>query len=432
MVQTCQMHCTAVESERKTNTVYSALDLSILFFAFLFAVIVLAPFVAGVAYADGANITTLTDMFRTESFRGSAEALNGSNFISGILHYVISWFSFVGLCLTLYQKFITLLYLSSRNLFDTIYDIKTQKMKGSFLGYKDLISSLMKGDNGSGGGGIDVFITFFYSLLPNVRAYCDYCPDKMKSNKLDETDGPTQYMLKTAIPTITLVFFLTIGYSGTLAQAYGTIVDGMAMAADNLVSRNLAGYVKRLVGEGGGHQFSLGDTGTAGSVFGEKVAKQMYNQILGICNDTTPEFEQNLGRLIESTVAGTEGGLAPAKDIGVPSILGGTATGYETLYLLAEKTRPNTLADDTSEAGTFQESDIKNLKAPYVYMSTSTGIVGDAGLSYRVKDFLVEAGASADMVAKAPLDRYIHILVYKNVKSNVNYQIVIEDEMTID
>ncbi len=408
------------------------IDYLILIFGFLFTVTVLVPYFIGNAYADTSNIRSLTDMFRTQTFRGSAEALSKSNFISMILHYVISWFSFIGLCLTLYQKFITLLYLSSRNLFDTIYDIKTQKMKGGFLGYKDLFSSLMQGENDTRGGGIDVFITFGYSLLPNVKAYCDYCPDKLQINKLEETDGVTQYMLKTSIPTIMLVFFLTIGYSGTLAMAYGTIVDGMAVAADNLVNRNLAGYVKRLVGEGGGYAFSLSASGTSGGAFAQKVAEQMYHQILGLCNNTSIDFQQNLGRIIEETVAGTGNGVAPSTDIGVSSILGGTATGYETLAILASKTQATTYSSETSDSSVFQESDIENLKSPYVYISINKDIVGDAGLSYRINDILLAAGATEEIVSKVPLDRYIHILVYKNTQSNVNYQIVQDEEMTIE
>lgn len=410
----------------------SNIDYLIIIFAFLFTISVLLPYFIGNAYADTSNIRSLTDMFRTQTFRGSAEALSKSNFISMILHYVISWFSFIGLCLTLYQKFITLLYLSSRNLFDTIYDIKTQKMKGGFFGYKDLFSSLMKGENDSRGGGLDVFITFGYSLLPNVKAYCDYCPDKLQINKLEETDGVTQYMLKTAIPTIMLVFFLTIGYSGTLAMAYGTIVDGMAVAADNLVNRNLAGYVKRLVGEGGGYAFSLGASGTAGGAYAQKVAEQMYQQILGLCNNTTIDFQQNLGRVIEETVAGTGNGVSPSTDIGVSSVLGGTATGYETLAILASKTQASTYSEENSGTTVFQESDVENLKSPYVYISINKDIVGDAGLSYRVNDILLAAGATEEIIAKVPLDRYIHILVYKNTQSNVNYQIVQKEEMTIE
>ena len=185
----------------------------ILFVALLTACILFAVFSPVIA----ANDMTLTDAFQTKSFRGSAEALSQANFIGQILHYVISWFSFLGLCLTLYQKFITLLYLSARNLFDTIYEVKMEKMKGSFLGYKELFTGLFKdGDNSkAGGGGLDVFITFFYSLLPNVKAYCDLAPGKAGSFGKDDEErnnvNVTSYMLKTALPTIILIFFLTIG-----------------------------------------------------------------------------------------------------------------------------------------------------------------------------------------------------------------------------
>lgn len=380
------------------------------------------------------GIQSLTDMFQTQTFRGSAEALSGANWIGMCLHYVISWFSFLGLCLTIYQKFITLLYLSSRNLFDTIYEIKKESMKGSMFGYKDFAGKLFTNDVGgkaTGGGGLDVFITFFYSLLPNVKAYSDYAPEGLNSQggkgSLQETDGVTAYMLKTAIPTIMLIFFLTIGYSGTLTKAYGIVVDGMATAADNLVSRNLSSYVDKLIGEGGGYTFTLSSSNTASGDYAQDVAIEVYNSVLGMTSNTNTEFQQALGRVIEDSVAGT-GGVA-ATGVSSSILAGGSdEAARENLRILTDATLPEV---SKVGSGSLSETEVASLKSPSVSINTNPEIIGNTGITWNVSDLLSATGASPELVDNAA-ERYVHVITYKGTSTNTNYLIPYSGSSTYD
>lgn len=385
-------------------------------------------------FADSVGgVQSLTDLFKTETFRGSFTALESAQWIGKFMHYAISWFSFLGLCLTIYQKFITLLYLSARNLFDTVNDIKTQQMKGKAFGITGLVSSLWTNDaQGSavGGGGFDVFITFIYGLLPNVKAYSDYGKLEGESgggkSSLQATDGVTQYMLKTAIPTIMLIFFLTIGYSGTLTRIYGEVVDGMATAADKLVTGNLSSYIDKLVGEGGGYTFTLGASGTASGAYAEEVAKSMYVEMMRQHNLDSAEFEQALGRVIENAVAGT--GVA-ATGASTSVLAGGNdEAARENLRILTDATLTET---SKQGSGMLTVGEVEGMPNPSIYSNTNSEIINNAGLTWKVSELFAATGVNMELVGQTS-ERYIHVICNKGAGPSTNYFEIINSDTTED
>lgn len=408
---------------------FGKLDIAILIFGAILAICLVVPmFTVGVSATGN---PPLTDLFTSKSFQGSAEALKNANVIGMVMHYVISWFSFLGLCLTLYQKFITLLYLSARTMFDKVYDVKINKMKGSALGYGELLKSLFvqtdNGGEGGGGGGLDVFITFVYSLLPNIKAYCDYNPDKISRVKnLTDEDGVTQYMLKTAIPTIMLIFFLTIGYSGTLAKMYGMVVDGMAAAADHLVEQNLGAWVKRTLGTTGTFDFQLNNSSKQGG-FANQIALKMYQEILAEFNTLPKEQKDAIGRVIEASVFGNASDpnyVAPRDNNGgstYKGVLGGKlgASGTNT-----ETMNPNleSILSANAPAGAelflgFDEAYDMDLIAPFINPQATYNVYAGT-LNWNVGEIIAKAvpGSSVGM------DRYIHVVIKPQLMRNTtNY-----------
>lgn len=424
--------------EKPVQKGFSKLDYLLLFFVTTLTICLLFSWLMPGLRAEA----SLTEAFQTKSFRGSAEALTKANWIGMILHYVISWFSFLGLCLTLYQKFITLLYLSARNLFDNIYLVKKERMGGKALGYQELFKSLFTEGSGAkemGGGGLDVFITFFYSLLPNVKAYSDFNPDR-KSNEWggsqvdtekDASMGVTQYMLKTAIPTIMLVFFLTIGYSGTLAQAYGIVVDGMAAAADHLVSQNLAVAVKNMLGSTGTYSFKLSNLNTEGGNYAQKVAEEMYKKIIIECTSMPDSFKTSLGMVLEDTVFGAGEFFIPACDtpkIATPNptnegILGGNNAKEVNAQLTALLMQT---VGEANQGKIFIGTDeaYKDLQTPDVYLSQApTSNVG--GIVWKIDDLLSRA-QGGDQTVKLNKGNendvwYIHVVTKLNLTKVKTY-----------
>ena len=244
-----------------------------------------------------ANDGQLTDIFSTKAFQGSWEVINKFNWVGWALNFIISAFCILGLFLILYSRMISLLYLSSRNLWDNVYDMKQKK--GPWFGVLEMGRSVFNAEHGTG---LDAFVGFFYGLLPNVKKYSDYNPEKMSGN-LSEEDNAANYILKTAPSTIILIFFFTIGFSGTLAKAYGVVVDAMATAADNVVSVNLSTYVNRFFASGNNHQFSLGKDGTQEGKVQGAIAQQMYRIVISKYNILDQKGMEYVGSKVETWVA---------------------------------------------------------------------------------------------------------------------------------
>lgn len=169
-----------------------------------------------------AKADNLLDLFDSYAFRGSLKTIDKFNWVGKLMSYIISVFSMLGLFLICYQRLISLLYLAGRNTFDTVHEIKSSLSGGSgrdAFGIRSMFTNAMQG-GGQYGTGLDAIVGFLLSLLPDVKKYSDYNPERMAYN-VQEEDSCTTYMLKTAIPTIMLIFFFAMGYNGTLWQGFG-------------------------------------------------------------------------------------------------------------------------------------------------------------------------------------------------------------------
>lgn len=224
-----------------------------------------------------ASDNSLTALFRTRAFSGSMETISKLNWVGWLLSGIISVFCLVGLFLTAFRIMTSIMYLSGRNVFDKIHEIKSSN-QGEFFGLKSLVTNTIHG-NGDTGSGIDTFIYFFLGLLPDVKMYSDFADGKeMKGVGPDTT--VTEYMLKAAIPTIMMIFFLSIGFSGVLWQMYGTFVDAMSVAAEKVANTSLNKSVRRLLNADSYYKFGFGEDGTKFGALQENIANDIYNKVL--------------------------------------------------------------------------------------------------------------------------------------------------------
>lgn len=392
----------------------------------LVACVLALSYTGNVAYAD-----SLTDLFKTKSFRGSTEALAGANWIGLVMHYVISWISFLGLCFIIIQKFLTLLYLSGKNLFDKIDAIKQGDRK------KDMKSRFQEVKDTGGAAGIDVLIEFVLGLCPNIKEYSDYASSRVSSGnsegggtKLKEEDGCTQYMIKTAIPTIMGIFFFTIGASGTMVEAYGVVVDGMATAADTFVTKSLTGYVNRLVGEGNGYSFTLANSGTAGGELANDIAEEVYAHVLSYTDNSDSNFQNNLGRVVQESIAGAGDMAVASTGVSSGGILGGTADGAAQITELVKATQPNYNGDD--EAGNLTENSIAGVSYDIIINNTPAGTgANETGQVWSVGELALAAEPA--LATNESSEKYIHVYLYAPSTSSGQYYLSpIEEDTTID
>jgi hypothetical protein len=314
----------------------------------------------------------LTDVFRGSSFRGSASVLSKAGWLSVAMTWIISMFSILGLCLTIYQRLITLLYLSNRPLFDRVHEIKQTSMKGTGVaGFMGMFQDMKQGNSFQG---LDVFIGFAYSLLPDILVNSDYNPEK-KSNKFSDEDDAGQYILKTAIPTILIIFFFSIGYSGTLMKAYAVVVDAFATAADYAVDQNLSHQVDKLLKNGESYQFTLGSNGSSDGKLAQSVATTLYSEVLKRYNVVSPGLKLKVGSMCENIIfQELLGGKTPGTQEARDALAMAVATGDSKLAPDGVKLLPDTGSTSEVQSGLYS-TDVESLKVDtYVNSSRSDGI----------------------------------------------------------
>jgi hypothetical protein len=353
----------------------------------------------------------LTDIFSTKSFQGSWEVINKFNWLGFAMNFIISAFCLIGLCLVFYQRMISMLYLSSRGVFDNVYDMKNAAKGGAFFGLPGMGRELYQGNRGVG---LDSIIGLVYAFLPNIKAYSDYNPEKMSHN-LQEDDNVATYMLKTLLPTVLLVFFFSIGFSGTLAKAYGQISNAMSAAADKAVTVNLEAYVNKVLNTGESYTFSIGDNQTAEGKLGEKIARDIYGKVLSRSGIIDTESRLIIGKEVEGWVW---------------SELLNKSYG-ESAYTKLEELAGKNIGIKTDPDGKLvvieSAADVDALRYDIV-VNTSESL-GDAASDTTMKltDFItgattggVKTGLSSGQVSGAP-ELYMHLTITKDKVTDANF-----------
>lgn len=242
---------------------------------------------------------SLMDLFQTDAFTGSWEVFSKFNWLGMAMNYLISAFCLIGLFLIVFQRMISILYLSSRSMFDKIHEIKQSGMGKKALGLGALF---MDGLNAKNGTGLDSIMMFILSLLPDVKEYSDY-KDGNKAYNLADTDTVTSYILKVSLPTVMLLFFFTIGFNGNLFRIYGNVVDAMATASDNFVNTKLSTYVDRLINKGNAYEFAYADDGSEFGKLKQKIAENVYTSVIKNVENPTTDAMLLIGQQIDTVMS---------------------------------------------------------------------------------------------------------------------------------
>lgn len=269
-------------------------------FAVISYVLLMILLVTSFSICGAAEGSELTDLFQTSAFTGSWEVFSKFNWLGKVLNFLISMFCLIGLMMIAFRLIITLLYKSNEALFDRVYDLK-QGQDGLFA-IKDQFTNMFKG-GGNYGVGLDAIVGFVLSLLPNIKAYSDYNPEKMLYN-LAEDDTMTTYVLKISLPTIFAIFFFAIGFNGTLLQGYGSVANAMAKGAKKLVEVDLANSVEKVMSAGAYYQFSFDTSNDLGKLQ-SSTAKNLYNKLLLRMDSITTENMQSVGSKVQTKIENT-------------------------------------------------------------------------------------------------------------------------------
>lgn len=245
-----------------------------------------------------ASADSFTDIFFTNSFRGSFEWFKKLDWIGFIVQAVISVFSIVGVCLITIRIMTSLLYLSAKGLWEEVHDMKLGESDKYDFGLIAMTQAWAKGKGGY--TGLDAILGAVLILLPDVKRYSDF--GEKSGNKFDSDINMTQYILKISLPTILAVFFLAMGFNGTLVKGLATTVDFMGSVADKAVSVNYTGFIDDLIATGTGYKFTFAATGTEKGEFQEDLAKDIYGRVVSKVSGANKAQLYEIGQQIEEEV----------------------------------------------------------------------------------------------------------------------------------
>lgn len=245
------------------------------------------------------NADNFTDVFYTNSFRGSFEWFKKLDWIGMVVQAVISVFSLVGVSLIVIRIMTSMLFLSAKGLWEEVHDLKQSGGESEMYDF-GLINMAKTWAKGKAGTGLDAILGAVLVLLPDVKRYSDF--GEKSGQKFDEDISISQYMLKIALPTVLAVFFLAMGFNGTLVKGLAVTVDAMGTLADKAVSVNYAGFVEDLVAAGSGYKFTFGMDGTERGQLKESIAKDLYGRVVSEARGATQAQLYAIGQSIESQV----------------------------------------------------------------------------------------------------------------------------------
>lgn len=287
------------------------------------------------------------DIFYTNSFRGSFEWFKKLDWIGMLVQAVISIFSLVGVSLIVMRVMTSLLYLSAKGLWEEVHDLKQGGGESEMFdfGFVNMAKSWAKGKAGTG---LDAIFGAVLILLPDVKKYSDF--GEKSGNKFDDDTTMTQYVLKILLPTVMAVFFLAMGFNGTLVKGLAVTVDAMGTFADKCVSVNYSGFVEDLVNSGTGYKFTFAAAGTEQGKLQESMAKDIYGRVVSSARGASTSQLQQIGINIESAVADNfDGWVDSSTQISekVRTNLGGE-NGDRFYSYLGFEVIPNTSTNETA------------------------------------------------------------------------------------
>lgn len=246
-----------------------------------------------------ANAEGFTDIFYTNSFRGSFEWFKKMDLLGMVVQGVISVFSLVGVSLIVIRIMTSMLYLSAKGLWEEVHDLKQSGGESEMYDF-GLINMAKTWAKGKAGTGLDAILGAVLVLLPDVKRYSDF--GEKSGQKFDEDITISQYILKISLPTVLAVFFLAMGFNGTLVKGLAVTVDAMGTFADKAVSVNYSGFVEDLINTGTGYKFTYRADGSTEGKLKQSLATDIYGRVLSRARGASAAQLQAIGLKVEGWV----------------------------------------------------------------------------------------------------------------------------------
>lgn len=237
-----------------------------------------------------------TDIFTTDSFRGSMEVISKLSFVGTALQFVISAFAFIGVVAMVFRIMCSFLYLASPATWDEVAEIKSERPDKDLLGMFTTVKPILTGKRGTG---VDALVSLFLSILPDIRHRSDF---KDENGKFKRDMGFLNYVVTIALSTFAGVFFFAMAYNGTLFNLLGKSVDALGGVADRIVEVEYSTFLEQKLNTVTGYQFASGADGTEQGNLRQNISKRIYAKIMPKLTDPDRLALDAIGANIEGAV----------------------------------------------------------------------------------------------------------------------------------
>lgn len=350
--------------------------------------------------ADG-----ITDVMRSSGFAGNMEMLSKFDFLGMFLSFILTACGVIGLVIIFGTVAINYVYLFGRPLFDTIAEYQEADKGSGFLGLFGTVKDVFKGNRGTGGNAV---FGLAASLMPNVRAWSGYNPERMGAG-LDQEDTPWSYTLKAAPQVIIGSIIFILCFQGTPAKAAATIGEAVATLADHAVETDLAAMADKWASEGKGYTFTIGRAGTPEAKLADRIAKKLYMVTLKETGATDSRDKQIIGNNAENIV--------------YKNLFGGKTDNLEMLKAINSMLKDGSGLTADQKFVEIQAKDVSSVKLEVEVNTNSNRMPGEINRTYGNASTLpISELLKGSSIANTETRKlYIHIFLIKGKTTSTEF-----------
>ena len=276
----------------KTGKILSIGDLHVLNnLLFLTLCVLVFSFFSLHSYAD--SINGVSDIFNMEAFIGNTKWFEKWNFVGQIIQGGISIGGFVAAVVVAGQLLITVIYFSSPNLWDNVYEIKQSK-KGLISYTASIFPTSRDKLVGNISNGSDIIIDYLILCAPNIKKY--------SANANDEYESAGTWFMSTFFKHVILLLTISMMLNGSFMKLYTVVVDGLGVVAERYVEVDSKAMVNKLLNTGSNYEFTLGATGKGIDYVQGELATKIYREIIKTSNSVDTDSKYTIGSQIEKYV----------------------------------------------------------------------------------------------------------------------------------
>jgi hypothetical protein len=377
---------------------------------------VLSPLVALAGdVGKSTSNTAFKDFATSYSFQGVTDVYYQAPWLVSFVQFFISWCCIIAFVVYFFSYLCSIVVLSNKELFYTIDALKKDKGSEENTGiFKTVFDGFKRGASDSGlNGGFDNIAVFFFKLSLNFKAYSVYKNVEPGSEDGGKTswgggysynDTIASFFLKSLFQAVAVTVICSTALSGVLIRTWFTIGDVIIVKMDRFANTTLVAKLDEVLGNDGLYTFNLASSGTKGGAIAEQVARKLYANIVSYFPDITNDQAQAIGRETENKI----------EDL----ILGNTATGYDTIKDLVNKTLPDDYKVETLNTEELMQG--VELKAFNVNSNDSTN--GDTQLVISLKEIVDNAQLQVP-AGRADINKWAHVTLIWNAGAGRSHMV---------